>query len=260
MANHHIQVGICLAPDRIAEISPGYDFCEPAVGELQAQCSAEAFAPIAERMTHLVPHVRALNCFIPGDLKIVGPDVTWEPLEAYATTAIARAAQVGANTIVFGSGGARRIPDGYSRAKAWGQLVRFADMCGQCAAKHGLVIAIEPLNHTECNVVNSYLEGVALAKDVDRPRSVRVLADIYHFMMDGEPLDDIQQEPDWLTHVHLADTDRRFPGSGSYPLERLFAILDEVGYRGRVSIECSWGNDLADESARALSFLRGLLD
>ena len=260
MANPHIQVGICIAPDRIAQLAPGYDFCEPAVGELQAQGSAEAFAPIAERMARLVPHVRALNCFIPADYKIVGPDVAWDLLETYATTAIARAAQVGANTIVFGSGGARRIPDGFSRAKAWGQLVRFTDMCGQCAAEHGLVISIEPLNHTECNVINSYLEGVALAKDVDRPRSVRVLADIYHFMMDGEPLDDILQEPDWLSHVHLADTDRRFPGSGSYPLERLFGILNEIGYRGKVSIEFSWGDDLADESARALSFLRGLLD
>ena len=259
MSSAHIQIGICAGPDRIAKVAPGYDFCEPMVAELLARGNDAEFAPKATQLARQVPHVRAFNCFIPGDLKIVGPDVAWEPLAAYASTAIARAAQVGAGTIVFGSGGARRIPDGFSRAKAWGQLVRFCDMCGQVAEMHGLVIAIEPLNHTECNVINSYLEGVSLAKDVDRPRSVRVLADIYHFMMDAESLNDIREAPEWLTHIHLADTDRRFPGSGSYPLERLLAILKEIGYCGKVSIECSWGDDLTDESARALAFLRGQL-
>ena len=98
-----------------------------------------------------------------------------------------------------------------------------------------------------------------LAKDVARDE-VRVLADIYHFMMDGEPLDDIAEEPDWLAHVHLADTGRRWPGSGAYPLERLFAILKDVDYRGAASVECRWGNDFCDETARALVFLRKLAD
>jgi len=77
-------------------------------------------------------------------------------------------------------------------------------------------------------------------------------------MMDAEPLDHILEEPDWLAHVHLADTGRRWPGSGMYPLERLFAILKEIDYQGRASVECAWGEDFGGETARALRFLRGL--
>ena len=71
-------------------------------------------------------------------------------------------------------------------------------------------------------------------------------------------LDDIAKEPEWLAHVHLADTGRYYPGSGSYPLQRLFAILKDIGYHGMASVECRWGDDFTGESAKALEFLRKL--
>jgi sugar phosphate isomerase/epimerase len=248
-----------MSPDRLSQVAPGYDFCElTVVDALNPTLDDAAFAPEAARLAQMIPHVRAFNVFLPGDLKIVGPQVDWEGVERYATRAIARAAALGGEIVVFGSGRARMIPEHFARALAWGQLVRFVDLCADVAELHGITIAIEPLNHTESNVLNSYLEGVELAKDVDRPRTVRVLADIYHFMMDAEPVDDLLKAPEWLAHVHLADTGRRFPGSGVYPNERLLAILQEIGYCGRVSVECSWGDDLTDESRRALAFLRSL--
>ena len=251
-----IPIGICVSPERLPQVAPGYDFCElTVVGALTPSVDDATFASEATRLAQLVPHVRGFNSFLPGDLKVVGPQVDWDAVERYATTAIARAGALGGQTIVLGSGMARMIPEHYARALAWGQLVRFASFCADVAELHGVTIVIEPLNHTESNILNTYLEAVELAKDVARPRSVRVLADIYHFMMDAEPLDDLLKAPEWLAHVHLADTGRRFPGSGAYPNERLFAILKDIGYCGRVSVECSWGNDLTDESGRALAFL-----
>ncbi len=94
---------------------------------------------------------------------------------------------------------------------------------------------------------------------MDVPRTgVRVLPNTFPFMVKAEPLDHILEEADWVAHVHLADTGRRWPGSGMYPLERLFAILKEIDHQGRASVECGWGEDFTGETTKALRFLRGL--
>lgn len=254
-----IEIGMCLAPERASALAPGYDYLE--LGLSTALSPLEDDAAFAERgaaLQALRPRVRAFNVFAPRTLRLTGENVDWQQVETYVERAFRRASDLGGRVVVFGSGASRSVPEGFSRALAWGQLVRFMNLCANCAARHGLLVAIEPLNRGESNILNTYPEAVRLARDVARDE-VRVLADIYHFMQDGEPLDDILEGPEWLVHVHLADTGRRWPGSGSYPLERLFAILREIGYRGGASIECSWGPDFAGESARSLRFLRALL-
>ena len=84
---------------------------------------------------------------------------------------------------------------------------------------------------------------------------VRLLADLYHMMMDSEPLENITTCAQWLDHIHVADTDRGAPGSGSYPYEELFRRLHESGYNGRISIECRW-DDFTAQAAESLTFLQ----
>jgi len=253
-----IPIGICVSPDKVSALAPGYDHLELVVSSNLVPLEADdVYAARQAELDDLRPRIRAFNSFVPAEVRLVGESVDWEQVELYVERALHRAANLGGDVVVFGSGGARAVPMGYSRVLAWGQLVRFLTLCADQAATHDITIAIEPLNRTECNIITTYLEGVQLAKDVARDE-VRVLADIYHFMMEAEPLDHILDEPDWLAHVHLADTGRRWPGSGMYPLERLFAILKEIGYQGRASIECGWGEDFAGDTAKALRFLRGL--
>lgn len=255
-----ISLGICIGADRVTALAPGYDYIEPTVvSTLIPLESDEAFAATLPALAATTPPIRAFNVFLASDVKVVGDTVDWVRVDRYVATAVRRATALGAKLIVFGSGRARSIPEGFSRAVAWGQLVRFLNICADHAAAADITIAIEPLNCHESNIINSYLEGVQLAKDVDRGQ-VRVLADLYHMMMDAEPVDDISREPDWLSHVHVADSNRGYPGSGSYPLGRLFAILKDAAYEGGVSIECAWGDAFTEESGNALRFLRGLAD
>lgn len=257
--NRSIPIGMCLNPDKAAELAPGYDYLELTVsGALNPLEDDETFAPKMAALKALQPPIRAFNVFLPGKtIPVTGPNVNWEQAEQYVKRAVQRVAALGGKVIVFGSGGARNIPEDYPRAKAWGQLVHFCNLCADALQGTGVTLAIEPLNHNESNVLNTYLEGVQLARDVARDE-VKVLADIYHFQVDEEPLDDILQAPEWLAHVHLADSGRRNPGSGSYPLARWFEILHEVGYQGMASVECRFGDDFARETAESLVFLRTL--
>jgi len=255
-----IQIGICTSPEMVGQLAPGYDYVEfVAANALSPLLDNETYAPQLEELKQQVtPPIRAFNSFVPASVKLVGPEVDWNTVETYVERAFARAAALGGKTIGFGSGGARMVPVGFSRALAWGQLVRFCTLCARQSERTGVVLAIEPLNHKECNIVNSYAEACQLARDVAQPDQVRGIADRYHFVMDGEPLSHIEQGAEWLSHVHLADSKRLWPGSGGYPLERLFRILHELGYEGMASAECGWGDDFGANTARSLAFMRNL--
>lgn len=257
MAKKSIPIGICASPAQVSALADDYDYLEPALSsELVPLEDEAAFQPRQEALAHSPLPARAFNLFVPGDVKLVGPEADWDQIERYVAQATARARTVGARVIVFGSGGARRVPKGYARAKAWGQLVRFLNLCADYA-EQGPTIAIEPLNTAETNVINTFEEAVQLARDVDRA-PIRALVDIYHLMAESEPLANVRKHARWLAHVHLADSGRLYPGSGSYPLRRLMELLHEVEYQGMASVECRWGEDFVGEAKAAAAFLHKL--
>ncbi len=253
-----IAIGICTSPDKVQQLPSGYAYWEPAVSSTLIPLEdEEIYAAQREKLSSLPLPIRAFNAFVPGEVPLVGDEVQWDQVELYAKSAIGRAADLGGEIIVFGSGSARAVPEGYPRERAWKQLIQFLRLCAAEAAACDLIVAIEPLNRSETNILNSYPEAVRLAQDVDREH-VQVLADIYHFMMEDEPLEHIREAPEWLAHVHLADSGRRHPGSGNYPLQEFFDLLREVDYGGQASIECRWGGNFSREAAQALHFLQAL--
>jgi sugar phosphate isomerase/epimerase len=164
---------------------------------------------------------------------------------------------VGGQVIVFGSGGARTIPEDFSRDAAIKQIIDFLHLVADAADGTGVTIAIEPLNRKESNVINSVAEAVEIAGQVGRP-SIRVLADFYHMDEENEPLSHLVQYEDWIAHIHVADTGRHAPGTGQYPYETFAGQLQQAGYAGMVSVECRW-IDFSAEAGPAVKFLRRIL-
>ena len=60
---------------------------------------------------------------------------------------------------------------------------------------------------------------------------------------------------DYIHHVHVADTERKAPGTGEFDFDGFFGALKEAGYDGRISIECRW-DDFDTEAPKALEFLK----
>ena len=137
-------------------------------------------------------------------------------IQVVANRAVLSRGSFGARLVVFGSGTARAIPDGFPREQATEQLVTFLRLVAQVATANEIIIAIEPLNRKESNVINSVADGVALAAQVNRA-PIRVLADFYHMDEENEPLAHISQYKNWLAHIHVADTGRLAPGTGRLP-------------------------------------------
>jgi sugar phosphate isomerase/epimerase len=252
-----MQFGVCWAAGKAGELaSANPDFVEENIqGFLKPEApDAEFAANLALARSAPFP-ILAANCFLPGSLKCVGPDVDTPRLLKYGRTAFARAAQVGMKIIVFGSGGARKVPDGFDHARAAAQFVDLLKQLGPMAGEYGVTVVVEPLNKAECNFVTSVLEGADVVRQCAHP-NVRLLADIFHMLRDDEPAANILKVGDLLRHTHIAEkAERTAPGAKGDDFTPYLKALQQVGYNGGMAIECRW-QDPVNEPARAFAALR----
>jgi sugar phosphate isomerase/epimerase len=255
----NMQYGVCCGPEaaRVAARA-GFDYVEMGVGSLlKPRENSGAFAAALEETRAAGLPCPVLNVFVPGDLKITGENVDPAALKQYVTTAFQRAQEAGVRVIVFGSGAARRIPDGFDPVRAHGQIVEFCRMLAPIAAEHGVTVAIEPLCRKECNVLNTVRECGELAREVNHP-AVRLLVDSYHLLIDRDSMEDIVRYGDLLAHVHVATVPNRFaPGLEECDLRPFFDALAKAGYTGRVSIEGKIP-DPPNDLPKALSVMKEL--
>lgn len=201
--------------------------------------------------------VPAANCLAPGNLKITGPAVDRDALCRYMNNVLRRAGLAGCRTLVFGSGGARQVPDGWNKARATEQIVEFGRMASPLAQQHGVTIVLEHLNVLECNIVNTPIEAVEIIRRVNHA-NFQCLVDSYHLWMDDLPLSQVEAALPYIRHVHLADKTGRLPPgqSGSSDYRPLFAMLKKAGYNGRLSVEASGFGDIATIGPVVLAYLK----
>ena len=251
-----MQFGICTSPASAAPFAQaGFDFLELNVQQLlQGEAEESAFLAGWEKARSSPLPCLAANSFIPGHIKVTGPEADTARLEAYVATICRRAEIAGIQTIVFGSGGARNIPGDFSRVQAWKQLVSFGRMAAETASRHGVTIVAEPLNKKECNILNCVEESAEYVREVGHPR-LRLLVDSYHWWLDDNDEKALGLAGELLHHVHVATlTNRLAPGEEPADFSLFFMLLRGAGYRGPISIEAGW-KDPAVCAPRALQIL-----
>jgi sugar phosphate isomerase/epimerase len=234
----------------------GVDYIEPGVGPTLIPDKPDAdFEAVLAQLRALAVPVKACNVFIPGALKLVGEQANHDAAAAYAETALRRAGRVGIPIIVFGSDGARRVPDGFDKNRALEQFIAFGRRIAPAAAAAGVTLALEPLNRKECNLINSLAEGARIVDAVGHP-AFRLHADVYHMLQEDEPPEEIVKAGARIVHAHVAQKGTRMaPLPGGSDFRPYFAAYKAIGYRGRLSIESSWPEG-ENAYARACAFVR----
>jgi hypothetical protein len=91
---------------------------------LSPTLSEEQFQQNVTRIKNARCKVFLCNIFFPSTMKIAGPEVDETRVLSYADTVLSRAQKAGLSFIVLGSGGSRRLPDGYDAQKA--KLILFS--------------------------------------------------------------------------------------------------------------------------------------
>jgi sugar phosphate isomerase/epimerase len=202
--------------------------------------------------------IQSCNVFIPGYIKLTGNEVNEARVLGYVDSVMQRAKIAGVRLIVLGSGEARKIPEGADRQQAVQQFILLGRKMAVIAAKYDCTIAMENLNKTETNFVNTVAEGTEIVNAIHHP-NFRLTADIYHMLRENEPAVNIEKAKGILVHCHIAEKENRAaPGVAGDDFKPYFAALHKIGYTGHIMMECRW-DDPAKQYKPAFDYLQGQL-
>lgn len=251
-----VQVGWCTPLKTLeAAKTAGFDYAELGTTELATMSDAD-FEQAAQTIKRVGLPTPVTNLFLPGTLKVTGPQIDQAAQLAYVRTAFTRLEKIGVTVVVFGSGGSRRVPEGFDKADAFKQLVDFGKRIAPEAQAHGITVAVEPLRKQECNIINSAGEGLELVNAINHP-NFQLMIDFYHLASEKEDPEIVLRAAPHIRHLHTANpTGRVFPLDASeYDYAPFFANLRKIGYDKRISVEAST-TDFATQAPKSIALLR----
>lgn len=251
-----MKIGYCIGINEMKKLDAcGLDYFETGLSTIAAMSEKEFYEAKSLIETLKTP-VSVCNVLLPGSQKVVGPNYDVESCRNYLKLALSRAKQLGVKLIVFGSGAAKVIPEGFDRDKAMMQLVEFTRLLADTAEKYDILITIEALRREECNCINSLSESEWLCDQVHSDH-VAVLADWYHMSESGDTPARMKALGKKLRHVHMAQPKTRevsFAEDGSDYTE-FFTALAELGYDGGISAE-GHAADVPEGCRKFIEFVR----
>ena len=251
-----VKIGYCgPLKDIDAVKAAGFDYLEVRTSEVAALSDAD-YEKVAAKLQQVGLPVLSANLFLPADIKVTGPDIDKERQMEYVRRALDRVSRLGVRLVVFGSGGARQVPQGFSKQEAFQQLVDFGKRIAPEARSRNITIAIEPLRKQESNIINTSLEGLEWVNAVNDP-NIQLMIDFYHFSVEKEDISDVLKVKDHLRHLHMANPNGRVMPLkwDEYNYAPFFEVLRQIHYDRLISLEVSKTN-LPEEGPQAIALLR----
>ncbi len=254
-----MRYGMCVQNQQLELIGKlaemGYDYIECRFN-LFASDNGEKVKELMRETEKSNIKCEAVNCFIPGDFRLTGDGVDEKALREYIERGMSGAAKAGCQTVVFGSGSARSIPQGFDRERGMAQIEHFLrDIVAPVAEKYKITVVTEPLRCAETNSVNTVREAVKLAERVNHP-CISSLADLYHMYGEGETPESLCSFDGKIKHSHIAEvTTRAYPCEGDgYDYSRFVSALEKCGCE-RCSVE-GRTEDFLSDSRKAIELLK----
>lgn len=146
-----------------------------------------------------------------------------------------------------------------SGAEAWQTAVQRFRGVAEYAALKGVKITLEPINRYETDFLMTAAEGMRFVEELGC-ENVGLMLDLFHMNIEEDSIEaGLRRAGKSLWHVHIADSNRNYPGSGHMAYESIFQTLKAMGYAGYVSAELRPLPDPDTAALKTIEFLRGWL-
>lgn len=150
--------------------------------------------------------------------------------------------------------------DDVPREETYQLAVDVMKSLAQYAGEKDVTIVVEPVTMLQTNFLNSTQEGLEFVKKVDHP-AFRLMIDIYHSNIEDKNIyESLRQSKDHLAHVHVADNNRRIPGTCGFDFPEIIRVLREIDYKGALAVEMFQIPDQKTAAKETAKFLKPLLD
>lgn len=189
-------------------------------------------------------HRISLNSFCTPDLRLCGKGYDPQRVREYMTLIAARGASLGFRYVGIGAPGSRNLQPRDNREIAWNEFLQTIRILCDVAAEYGMEVLIESVCSLECNFITTTREALKLVREADR-RNLHLVYDIYHEMMENQPLDVIEEVGSEIRVVHIAEADNGqriyLKNSEKAKYEQYWKALQQAGYDGEWNLECFAG-------------------
>jgi len=250
-----VEIGVCGgAGDFKKAEQAGFDYYEPGAAAIAAMSQPD-FDDFRKLVRDSRIRCSSVNSLI-RTLKIVGPEGNLAAVKNYLNSTLDRCRELGTTIAVWGSASSRNVPEGFSREEATRQIVTFLRAAGDIAKDRGMVLAIEPLQKSESNIINSGAESLQFIREAAHP-AVKTIIDYYHMRRENEDPQIVVTGRDQIVHFHFADPEgRKWPKSPEEDpvYARFFELVKQIKFRGGISIEGSGSVD--KDGAAGLEFFK----
>jgi len=122
------------------------------------------------------------------------------------------------------------------------------------ARKLGITLGLEPCNRYETHLLNTSTQSLKFLEMLDEP-NVTIHLDTYHMNIEEKGIGaGFRSAGKHCAYVHLSESDRGVPGTGTIDWDDIFRTLGDIGFKGRLVVESFV--TLPPEIAAALSVWR----
>lgn len=119
---------------------------------------------------------------------------------------------------------------------AWRWAVESISEVADYAAKSGVTMVLEP-TATDSNLVESCDDAINMMEDIGKD-NVKLMFDVTHALYRNEvPSDYVRLMGKNLKHIHMADYDRKAPGTNGCDFVDIMQALKDINYDGYVTME-----------------------
>ncbi|TXT61971.1 MAG: putative 5-keto-L-gluconate epimerase [Promethearchaeota archaeon] len=133
--------------------------------------------------------------------------------------------------------------------------------CIEMAEDKNVTLAFEPINRFEIDSYHTISNSLDLLEEL-HSNHLKILIDTFHIHLE-ENLDTVftllENNISKICHIHLADCNRRSPGSGHFPFRKLFEIFENDKYNGFYSLETIMYPSFEDVAEQSANYLFNLL-
>lgn len=255
-----MKLGLCTDFMNLPDVAAmGFDYVELSLCAVAALPEGD-FRELAEYVRAAGICVYACRQMLPEDLPVTGPGVSAAALHAYLAKALGRARQLGVRVITLDSAPSRRVDPRADYAFAWRQLGNFLRLAQGHARENDILIALEPLRKSECELLNLVSEATLIAGLLQLSH-IAVAAHWGAMSMASEPMGTLWKAGGLLRHVHIENAlNGRLPGAGDgEDYSRMLSPLQTMGYEHGVSLCGKITDRFPEEAAAALETVKGIV-
>lgn len=169
----------------------------------------------------------------------------------YLLECVSFAAAVEASTVsgpMYSAAGKARMlpPEDRALQRRW--AVEGIQIAADRAGEEGIVLAIEPLNRFESDLVNTVDQGLEICALIARD-NVGLALDTFHMNIEEKRVGEaIRAAGPFLRSFQASENDRGAPGSGHIVWSEVFSALRDIDYGGPIIVE-SFRSDAAEIAA-----------